>query len=93
MFKHLARVIGHVTNDNFPFQDLGSKKIVLSEEVSITQSNNNQWKALMSGQKTPVERKGKPLAFCKPDLVLLSSNVPLQHNLPQMDMKLLLIHN
>lgn len=70
LFKNLSRVIGHVTNDNFPFQDLG-------EEVAITQSNQNQWKALMSGQKTPVERKGKPPAFCKPDLVLLSSNVPL----------------
>lgn len=41
----------------------------------------------MSGQKTPVERKRKPPAFCKPDLVLLASNVPLQHNLPQSDLK------
>lgn len=87
MFRHLRQLCGYITSDNFPFQDLGGKKIVLGEEVAITQASANAWKQLMSGQKTPVERKGKPPAFCKPDLVLLSSNVSLKHNLTSTDVK------
>lgn len=83
----LASIVGYTTRDNFMFQDCAGKKIVVAEECAITQGNKDKFKSLMSGSQTTCERKNKEPGFCKAELVMMNSNVKIQHNLPQEDVK------
>ena len=58
---------GKIAKDNFPWQMLGNKKIVLGEEIFVTQVNIDKYKDLLSGSKATCERKGTTPAYCKAD--------------------------
>lgn len=75
LFKHLQHLVGMTTNDNFPFQEVVNKKIVVGEEVAITNANADLWKALTSGQRTAVARKGHMHAYCKQRTWFLSVRI------------------
>ena len=66
---------GKIAKDNFPWQMLGNKKIVLGEEIFVTQVNIDKYKDLLSGSKATCERKGTTPAYCKADMCLLNSNI------------------
>ena len=66
---------GKIAKDNFPWQMLGNKKIVLGEEIFVTQVNIDKYKDLLSGSKATCERKGTTPAYCKADICLLNSNI------------------
>ena len=66
---------GKIAKDNFPWQMLGNKKIVLGEEIFVTQVNIDKYKDLLSGSKATCERKGTTPAYCKADMCMLNSNI------------------
>ena len=86
LLRHLS---GQITKDAFPFQELGGKKIVIGEEVAITDTNMDNYKTLMSGGECAVARKHMAPSTCQPTMVLLNSNVSLNFNLNAADYKIM----
>lgn len=87
LFKPLEELIGRVSNDTFPFQQFKDKRIIIGEEIAVTVTNKEDYKALMSGSKVMVARKNRPPGLVQPELVLINTNVPLTHNLSKEDME------
>lgn len=81
MWTCIKDEVGKITKENFCFQDCPGKRIIIGEEISITVSNIENYKDLMSGTtlKCPI-KNGQP-KDCTPALVMLNSNISFTTNI------------
>nr|QKE54993.1 MAG: hypothetical protein [Parvoviridae sp.] len=74
MWKCMGQTNGRITKETFCFQDCAGKKLIIGEEISITEANVDRFKDLLSGGTLMCEIKQKAPAPCTPKIVMMNSN-------------------
>lgn len=74
MWQCLGSSVGRITKETFCFQDCAGKKLIIGEEVAITEANVDRFKDLLSGGTLMCEIKNRAPAPCTPKIVLINSN-------------------
>lgn len=81
MWKCMGQSNGRITKETFCFQDCAGKKLIIGEEISISENNVDRFKDLLSGGTMMCEIKQKAPAPCTPKIVMMNSNNHYQLNL------------
>nr|QKE55003.1 MAG: hypothetical protein [Parvoviridae sp.] len=74
MWKCMGQTNGRITKETFCFQDCAGRKLIIGEEIAITEANVDRFKDLLSGGTVMCEIKQKAPVPCTPKIVLINSN-------------------
>lgn len=77
----LGGEVGRITKETFCFQDCAGKRLIIGEEVAITESNVDRYKDLLSGSTMKCEIKNKGPEDCTPKVVMINSNIKYTQNI------------